>query len=124
MARKFDPSVRRHCLGTSGGMSTPRPRDLCIPEAAFGRSAGARWRGDTDGVDAALVAVARAQHEAALMAYRLRDRTLARRMATEFGFSVKTWSDHSLGKRWASRATWAAFTTIAMRTCAPPDETG
>lgn len=60
------------------------------------------------------MAVARVQHEAALVAYRVRDRSLARRLGVRFGFSVKTWSDHCLGKRWASPKTWAALTSLTL----------
>lgn len=60
------------------------------------------------------MAVARVQHEAALVAYRMRDRSLARRLGGRFGFSVKTWSDHCLGKRWASPKTWAALTSLTL----------
>jgi len=79
----------------------------------FGRSADVSWRLPAAGeeVDRQL---AMAQHAAALHLYLRKDPTAARRVGERFGFSIKTWSDYTLGKSWMSRRALAGAISLLL----------
>ena len=90
-----------------------KPRDYLVVPAHFGRSPAAVWRQAPAGEELA-GAIARVQHEVALAIHSRRDPSAARRMSVQFGFSVKSWSDYTLGKSWLTPAAWAAVATLLL----------
>ncbi|GAA1970974.1 hypothetical protein GCM10009798_34690 [Nocardioides panacihumi] len=92
-------------------MSTPTrklmPRDYATDPLVFGRLEALSWVLPEDGTEADL-RIAQAQHDIAWTIYASGQRGLVAAITYRGRFSVKTWSDYSLGKSWMSRQAYAA----------------